>query len=174
MKRILTLVMIPSLLLAGGDDDGFFMGKKGVRAAKDLVDHTIKQVPKVAGDAGSEFGKKAVQSAKEEIGNQAYKGREFLLAGGAALLATPLAKFIIVGGLGLMATGATVKATQDYKVKGFKRCMNRHFTGALNDRGFPQECEEREVNCQWWDQDQTTSAIEHFRTQKRLSQKITQ
>jgi hypothetical protein len=174
MKRVIIslLILQSSLVTTGGDNDKWFIGSEGAKAAKKVINDAFQKAPSVAGDAGAEFGKKAVESAKEELKKTANTNKEYIWAIGAGLLATPFAKFVIIASAGILGVGATVKVTQDYKVRGFKRCINKHFEDDINGRGFPKACEEQEKLCQWWDEERTANTIDNFRIQKRLAQKI--
>jgi len=177
MKRIITILVIQSALLTGSDDSKkFYSGHKAVNRAGELgnklLDRVNEELPVTMGKAGDEFGKHVVKGGIGEIRNQGNAGKEYVLAAGAAILATPYAPYVLAAVGGIMAIGTTSKLTTDYKDWRFRRCLNKHFAEDLNDRGFPQRCESPERRLSWWDSEVSTRSIEHFRAQRRLTQKI--
>ena len=183
MKRIIValLIMQSSLVTAVNEEKkGFFAsifsnyaGKKVAEKAEIVIKDTIAKVPVTAGDAGEEFGKRAVQGASQEIQNQAYKGKEWLAAGTLALLATPLAKVVIVAGAGALALGVGSSVAAKCEQRNFRKCLNKHFTGELNDRGFPKECEIAQESYASWDFYGSEMYLVEYRQQRHLVQNIT-
>jgi hypothetical protein len=181
MKRILIALLIAQSCFVSavkeektGRIAGFFnnfIGKKGLEKAEDMLKD---ELPKALGDAGEEFGKRTVQGASDELKNQAYKGKEWVAAGALALLASPFAKVIIVAGGVAITAGAACGIKAKYEERGFKRCLNTHFAGELNERGTPRACEAAEANYSSWDIYGHERMVAEFRGQRRLAQKIVQ
>ncbi len=64
MKRIITIIVLQSSLLVASQDDGpNYIGKKGLKAASEL----LKKVPTIAGDAGTEFGTNLLAGALTQL-----------------------------------------------------------------------------------------------------------
>ena len=179
MKRIIALLVIQSTFVTvSGDKDypGFYSGKKAInrggQIANKLLDRVNDELPNVANTAGNEFGKGVVNGTCDEIGNKCAGAKEYIGATAAAILATPYAPYVLAAGAAVLTAGTAIKYTADYRQWRFRRCMNTHFTGTLNDRGFPQRCESPERRIAWWSPEMSTEVIEHYRAQRHLSQKI--
>ncbi len=180
MKRIfVALLIVQSSLIMSVDENkpsffkriaNHFVGKQGLEKAENLLKN---QVPTSAGDAGEEFGKRVISGASEELQNQAYKGKEWLAAGTLALLTTPLAKVVIVAGAGALALGVGSSVAAKCEQRNFRKCLNKHFTGELNDRGFPKECEIAQASYASWDFYGSEMYLVEYRQQRHLAQKIT-
>src|ERR1041385_2058612 len=178
MKRAITLLVIQSAFLVGSTDsnEGFYAGKKAVnragQIANEFLDRANEELPKTAKAVGDEFGKGVIKGACDEVGNKAWGAKEYLGGTAAAVLAIPYAPYVLGAGAAVLTAGTAIKCTADYRQWRFRRCMNTHFSGALNDRGFPQRCESPEKRIAWWSPEMSTEAIEHYRAQRHLTQKI--
>ena len=194
MKRIITVIALNSALFASGSDDkgNWHMGRDALIQADKILNKAIDRAPDVATKAGEnfvsgaattlakeqnkqlaqEYGKHIVKGGVEEVGNQAIKGRDALMATGAALLALPYAPYVL-GLLGASAVvGTTIGETTKYRRGQFRRCLNTHIATALNERGFPSKCESPERRYAWWSPEGSNEEIEHFRGQRHITNRL--